>query len=149
MRDQFGNYVIQKVLDHVDETRRQFIVRLIKQHIPQMRKFTYSKHIIARVEKEDRRVSGMGSGRRSNPHHHGHHSSHHHSGHHSAHHPSHHSHHGGGSGGVSQQHHPGTHSAHVSHGHGNHPASAHVHSQQHPAIPRSGGGHKTAHSNVH
>jgi hypothetical protein len=79
MRDQYGNYVIQKVLDHVDESRRQFIIKLIKQHIPLMRKFTYSKHIIARVEKEDRKYTGMSGSARHRGGHHG--SSHPHSGH--------------------------------------------------------------------
>mmetsp|Transcript_13139 Transcript_13139/g.37289 ORF Transcript_13139/g.37289 Transcript_13139/m.37289 type:complete len:688 (+) Transcript_13139:582-2645(+) len=57
MKDQYGNYVIQKVLDHVDEERRMFIISLIKQYMTQMRKYTYSKHIIARVEKEERKVA--------------------------------------------------------------------------------------------
>ena len=60
MKDQYGNYVIQKVLDHVDEGRRMFIIGLIKKMIPQMRKYTYSKHIIARVEKEERKLTGPG-----------------------------------------------------------------------------------------
>lgn len=51
MKDQFANYVIQKILDVVDAEQRENLVQKIKPYIPQLKKYTYGKHIIVRVEK--------------------------------------------------------------------------------------------------
>lgn len=51
MKDQFANYVIQKILDVIDESQRESFIYKIKPHLPQLKKYTYGKHIIARVEK--------------------------------------------------------------------------------------------------
>eukprot|EP01103_Thecamoeba_quadrilineata_P003227 TRINITY_DN13028_c0_g1_i1.p1 TRINITY_DN13028_c0_g1~~TRINITY_DN13028_c0_g1_i1.p1 ORF type:complete len:882 (-),score=178.11 TRINITY_DN13028_c0_g1_i1:29-2674(-) len=51
MKDQYANYVIQKLLEVVDDGQRDLIVARIKPHINTIKKFTYSKHIIARIEK--------------------------------------------------------------------------------------------------
>ena len=58
VKDQYGNYVIQKILDLVGEELRCKLMNSIKPHLPQIKKFTYSKHIVIRVEKylsEERR----------------------------------------------------------------------------------------------
>uniref|UniRef100_A0A0D6QS73 PUM-HD domain-containing protein n=1 Tax=Araucaria cunninghamii TaxID=56994 RepID=A0A0D6QS73_ARACU len=51
MKDQFANYVVQKVLETCDDQQREFILSRIKVHLNALKKFTYGKHIVARVEK--------------------------------------------------------------------------------------------------
>ena len=51
MKDQFGNYVVQKVLETCDEKNRELILSRIKAHVVSLKKYTYGKHIAARVEK--------------------------------------------------------------------------------------------------
>ncbi|KAJ1941029.1 mRNA binding protein puf3, partial [Linderina macrospora] len=50
-KDQYANYVVQKMLDVVDEHQRDMILAKIQPHIPTLRKFTYGKHLISKVEK--------------------------------------------------------------------------------------------------
>ncbi|MQL97817.1 hypothetical protein Taro_030519 [Colocasia esculenta] len=51
MKDQFGNYVVQKVLETSDDQQRELILSRIKAHLTALKKYTYGKHIVARVEK--------------------------------------------------------------------------------------------------
>uniref|UniRef100_A0A1I8FQC6 PUM-HD domain-containing protein n=1 Tax=Macrostomum lignano TaxID=282301 RepID=A0A1I8FQC6_9PLAT len=51
MKDQFANYVIQRMLDAADPGQRKALMHRIRPHIPGLRKFTYGKHIIAKIEK--------------------------------------------------------------------------------------------------
>jgi len=51
MKDQFANYVIQKMLELVDGEQRDVLIQKIKPHLPTLRKYTYGKHIISKVEK--------------------------------------------------------------------------------------------------
>ncbi|KAI8819625.1 armadillo-type protein [Fimicolochytrium jonesii] len=51
MKDQFANYVVQKMLDVVDGTQREVLVQKIKPHLPSLKKYTYGKHLITKVEK--------------------------------------------------------------------------------------------------
>uniref|UniRef100_A0A0D9V7Q4 PUM-HD domain-containing protein n=1 Tax=Leersia perrieri TaxID=77586 RepID=A0A0D9V7Q4_9ORYZ len=51
MKDQFGNYVVQKVLETCDDQQRELILSRIKVHLTALKKYTYGKHIVARVEK--------------------------------------------------------------------------------------------------
>lgn len=51
MKDQFANYVIQKILDVCDYKQKELLISKIKPHIPTLRKYTYGKHIISRMEK--------------------------------------------------------------------------------------------------
>jgi len=51
MKDQFANYVVQKVLETCDDQQRDFILSRIKVHLNALKKYTYGKHIVARVEK--------------------------------------------------------------------------------------------------
>ncbi|CRG86240.1 Pumilio homolog 3 [Talaromyces islandicus] len=50
MRDQYGNYVIQKVLGQVKGDEREMIIDEIKPLLSQLKKFSYGKQIIA-IEK--------------------------------------------------------------------------------------------------
>ncbi|KAK6055376.1 RNA binding repeat protein, Pumilio-family [Cooperia oncophora] len=51
MKDQFANYVVQKMLDTADPVYRKKMMYAIKPHIPVLRKFSYGKHIITKLEK--------------------------------------------------------------------------------------------------
>ncbi|XAR58964.1 hypothetical protein NMG60_11014562 [Bertholletia excelsa] len=51
MKDQFANYVVQKVLETSDDQQRELILTRIKVHLNALKKYTYGKHIVARVEK--------------------------------------------------------------------------------------------------
>jgi len=46
MKDQFANYVVQKMLDVADGAHRKRMMLAIKPHIPALRKYNYGKHII-------------------------------------------------------------------------------------------------------
>eukprot|EP01120_Amphizonella_sp_Union-15-10_P015619 TRINITY_DN8071_c0_g4_i3.p1 TRINITY_DN8071_c0_g4~~TRINITY_DN8071_c0_g4_i3.p1 ORF type:complete len:789 (-),score=198.44 TRINITY_DN8071_c0_g4_i3:229-2595(-) len=51
MKDQYANYVVQKIIDVCDGTQRERIIERIQPHIGSLKKYTYGKHIIARLEK--------------------------------------------------------------------------------------------------
>ncbi|XP_047329952.1 pumilio homolog 1-like [Impatiens glandulifera] len=51
MKDQFANYVVQKVLETCNDEQRELILSRIKVHLNALKKYTYGKHIVARVEK--------------------------------------------------------------------------------------------------
>ncbi|KAL8146098.1 hypothetical protein AgCh_004008 [Apium graveolens] len=51
MKDQFANYVVQKVLEMCSDEEREFILTRIRIHLDALKKYTYGKHIVARVEK--------------------------------------------------------------------------------------------------
>uniref|UniRef100_A0A0C9SAH0 TSA: Wollemia nobilis Ref_Wollemi_Transcript_3604_4174 transcribed RNA sequence n=1 Tax=Wollemia nobilis TaxID=56998 RepID=A0A0C9SAH0_9CONI len=51
MKDQFANYVVQKVLETCDDQQRELILSRIKVHLNALKKYTYGKHIVVRVEK--------------------------------------------------------------------------------------------------
>lgn len=51
VRDPYANYVVQKVIDVSDEKQRGAILRYVKDNIQQLRRYTYGKHIIMRLEK--------------------------------------------------------------------------------------------------
>ncbi|OVA18029.1 Pumilio RNA-binding repeat [Macleaya cordata] len=51
MKDQFGNYVVQKVLETCDNHSRELILSRIRVHLNTLKRYTYGKHIVARVEK--------------------------------------------------------------------------------------------------
>ena len=51
VRDPYANYVVQKVIDVSDERQRAAIIRYVRENIVQLRRYTYGKHIIVRLEK--------------------------------------------------------------------------------------------------
>lgn len=51
MKDQFANYVVQKVLETCDDQQRELILSRVKVHLNALKKYTYGKHIVARIEK--------------------------------------------------------------------------------------------------
>lgn len=50
MKDQFGNYVVQKIIEMCTENQRSVLVSRIKAHAHALKKYTYGKHIVARME---------------------------------------------------------------------------------------------------
>ncbi|CAH2057512.1 unnamed protein product [Thlaspi arvense] len=65
MKDHFANYVVQKVLETCDDQQRELILSRIKVHLNALKKYTYGKHIVARVEKlvaaGERRIAAQAS----------------------------------------------------------------------------------------
>jgi len=51
MKDQFGNYVVQKMLEHSSGQQRDKLVNCIKESTEELRKDSYGKHLLARLEK--------------------------------------------------------------------------------------------------
>ena len=51
MKDQFANYVVQKMIDVADVQQRKMLLHKIRPHVTALRKFTYGKHILAKLEK--------------------------------------------------------------------------------------------------
>jgi hypothetical protein len=51
MKDQYANYVVQKLIDLADENQKKQIFDHIRPHMATLRRYTYGKHIIARIEK--------------------------------------------------------------------------------------------------
>ncbi|KAG0932004.1 hypothetical protein G6F57_010657 [Rhizopus arrhizus] len=46
MKDQYANYVVQKMLDVVDGSQRDLLIAKIKPHLQGLKKYTYGKHLI-------------------------------------------------------------------------------------------------------
>lgn len=51
MKDQYANYVVQKMLDVCEPAQRKTLMHKIKPHFTSLKKYTYGKHIIAKLEK--------------------------------------------------------------------------------------------------
>jgi len=51
VRDQYANYVVQKMIDLCDQDQLAMIVQRIKRHVPGLRKIPYGKNILTRLEK--------------------------------------------------------------------------------------------------
>lgn len=51
MKDQFANYVVQKMIDVAEPQQRKMLMYKIRPHMATLRKYTYGKHILAKLEK--------------------------------------------------------------------------------------------------
>ncbi|KAF5399549.1 Maternal protein pumilio [Paragonimus heterotremus] len=51
MKDQFANYVVQKMLDVAEQPIRKELMNQIRPHLNTLRKYTYGRHIINKMEK--------------------------------------------------------------------------------------------------
>lgn len=47
MKDQFANYVVQKMLDIAEPEQKEMLINRLKPHLGMLKKFTYGKHLIA------------------------------------------------------------------------------------------------------
>ncbi|KAH9619553.1 hypothetical protein KSS87_006865, partial [Heliosperma pusillum] len=50
MKDQFANYVVQKLFDIGTEKQKEAFLNCIKSHLPELKRFSYAKQIVARYE---------------------------------------------------------------------------------------------------
>mmetsp|Transcript_14781 Transcript_14781/g.27866 ORF Transcript_14781/g.27866 Transcript_14781/m.27866 type:complete len:721 (+) Transcript_14781:264-2426(+) len=50
-RDQYANYVVQRLIEVVDPEQRHYLIQRIQHHLPFLSKVPYGKHIIASIEK--------------------------------------------------------------------------------------------------
>lgn len=48
---QYANYVVQKMIDTSEATQRKLLMHKIKPHSASLRKYTYGKHIQAKLDK--------------------------------------------------------------------------------------------------
>lgn len=51
MKDQYVNYVVQKMIEVAEPPQRKLLLHKIRPHVPSLRKYTYGKHILAKLEK--------------------------------------------------------------------------------------------------
>ncbi|MEN2498667.1 MAG: hypothetical protein MHMPM18_002942, partial [Marteilia pararefringens] len=54
MKDQYANYVIQKLLEHCTKKQRDFMLSVIRTHAPILRKSVHGKHLLMKAEKMTR-----------------------------------------------------------------------------------------------
>ena len=50
MKDQYANYVVQKILETSIHKHREILLSRIRVHLHALKKYTYGKHIVARFE---------------------------------------------------------------------------------------------------
>uniref|UniRef100_A0A915HNI9 PUM-HD domain-containing protein n=1 Tax=Romanomermis culicivorax TaxID=13658 RepID=A0A915HNI9_ROMCU len=50
MKDQYANYVVQKMLELSEPVQRKEMMYLIRYHMPTLKRYTYGKHILEKVE---------------------------------------------------------------------------------------------------
>ncbi|XP_073290419.1 pumilio homolog 6, chloroplastic-like [Primulina huaijiensis] len=50
MKDQYANYVIQKILQKCTSDQRELLLGIIRNHLTALKKYTYGKHIVTRLE---------------------------------------------------------------------------------------------------
>lgn len=51
MKDQYANYVVQRMIDVADPPQRKQLITKLRPHVAVLRKYTYGKHILAKLEK--------------------------------------------------------------------------------------------------
>lgn len=52
VRDSFGNYVVQRILDVAKPSQKDRVVNILRLQVPTIKKYSYGKHIIARLGDE-------------------------------------------------------------------------------------------------
>ncbi|XVE71862.1 hypothetical protein DITRI_Ditri10aG0185900 [Diplodiscus trichospermus] len=52
MKDQFANYVVQKIFETCTDNQRAILLSRIRLHAHALKKYTYGKHIVARFEQQ-------------------------------------------------------------------------------------------------
>ena len=51
MKDQYGNYVVQKCFDCAEPSQQKQLIYKIRPQLSALRKFTYARHIATKIEK--------------------------------------------------------------------------------------------------
>ncbi|KAG2530534.1 hypothetical protein JM18_001656 [Phytophthora kernoviae] len=57
MKHMYGNYVVQKLLERADDRDRQRIVCIIRHNEDYLKRFTFGKHVLSRLDREDQTSS--------------------------------------------------------------------------------------------
>lgn len=60
MKDQFANYVVQKILEISNNKHREILLSRIRVHLHALKKYTYGKHIVARFEQLSEQLCNEG-----------------------------------------------------------------------------------------
>lgn len=50
VKDQYANYVIQRIIQTCSGDQREMLLGRIRTHLNSLKKYTYGKHIVARFE---------------------------------------------------------------------------------------------------
>ncbi len=66
MKDQYANYVVQRMLELADKQQRHLLITRIRPLVGTLRKYNYGKHIITKLEKYGSGGNGSGGGGSSN-----------------------------------------------------------------------------------
>ncbi|KAL2928868.1 Pumilio-like protein 5 [Bienertia sinuspersici] len=61
MKDQYANYVVQKILEKCTDNQRDLLLGRIRVHLNALKKYTYGKHIVARFEQMFGEFQAQGS----------------------------------------------------------------------------------------
>ena len=51
MKDQYANYVVQKMLDIADMPQKKKLISQMKPQLSNLKRYTYGKHIITKLDK--------------------------------------------------------------------------------------------------
>jgi len=51
LRDQYANYVVQKVIDFADDEQMEQLILQVRQSVSHLKHFSYGKHILHRIER--------------------------------------------------------------------------------------------------
>ncbi|ESO06703.1 hypothetical protein HELRODRAFT_106294 [Helobdella robusta] len=51
MKDQYANYVVQKMIDIAEPPQRKLLLQRIRPHVPLLKRYSYGKHILSKLEK--------------------------------------------------------------------------------------------------
>ena len=51
MKDQYANYVVQKMLDIADLPQKKKLIQQMKPQLSNLKRYTYGKHIITKLDK--------------------------------------------------------------------------------------------------
>ena len=57
MKDQYANYVVQKMIDVAEPAQRKILMHKIRPYCNTLRKYTYGKHILAKLEKQPQKMT--------------------------------------------------------------------------------------------
>jgi len=57
MKDQYGNYVVQKIFETCTADQRLTLFSRVRMHASALKKYTYGKHIVSRLEQPS--IEGM------------------------------------------------------------------------------------------
>eukprot|EP00644_Phytophthora_capsici_P014932 jgi/Phyca11/126772/e_gw1.65.81.1 len=57
MKHMYGNYVVQKLLERADDHDRHRIVCIIRHNEDYLKRFTFGKHVLSRLEREEQAVT--------------------------------------------------------------------------------------------